>query len=72
VIRNLELVEESVVFHAGTRLAGEEILTNGGRVLAVSSIGNSMEEALSKSYRNIERISFEKMYFRSDLGFDLK
>jgi phosphoribosylamine--glycine ligase len=72
VIRNLELVEESVVFHAGTRLAGEAILTNGGRVLAVSSIGNSMEEALSKSYRNIERISFEKMYFRSDLGFDLK
>ncbi len=72
VISNLELVEESVVFHAGTRLAGEEILTNGGRVLAVSSIGNSMEEALSKSYRNIERISFEKMYFRSDLGFDLK
>jgi phosphoribosylamine--glycine ligase len=72
VIRNLELAEEGVVFHAGTRLSGEEVLTNGGRVLAVSSIGDSMEEALSRSYRNIERISFEKMYFRRDLGFDLK
>lgn len=72
LIKNLDAVEDSVVFHAGTRLDGEEVLTNGGRVLAVSSVGNSMEEALSKSYRNTGRISFEKMYFRTDLGFDLK
>lgn len=72
VIQNLDKVEDSVVFHAGTRLSGEEVLTNGGRVLAISSIGVSMEEALSLSYQNIGRISFEKMYFRSDLGFDLK
>lgn len=72
VIKNLDKVEDSVVFHAGTRLSGEEVLTNGGRVLAISSIGVSMEEALSLSYQNTGRISFEKMYFRSDLGFDLK
>ena len=72
LIKNLGSVEESVVFHAGTRLRGAEVLTNGGRVLAVSSVGNSMEEALSKSYKNIERIAFEKMYYRTDVGFDLK
>jgi len=72
VVKNLDQVEDSVVFHAGTRLSGEEVLTNGGRVLAISSIGDTMEEALSKSYRNTGRISFEKMYFRTDLGFDLK
>lgn len=72
VIKNLDKVEDSVVFHAGTRLSGEEVLTNGGRVLAISSIGITMEEALALSYQNTGRISFEKMYFRSDLGFDLK
>lgn len=71
-IRNLELVEESVVFHAGTRLEGEEVFTNGGRVLAVSSLADSMDEALALSYKNTERIFFDKMYYRSDLGFDLK
>jgi len=72
LIENLDSVNDSVVFHAGTRLSGSEVFTNGGRVLAVSSIGNSMEEALSMSYNNIERISFEKMYYRTDVGFDLK
>ena len=72
VIRNLDAVEGSVVFHAGTRLEGETVLSNGGRVLAVSSLSNSMEEALALSYKNTGRISFEKMYYRTDLGFDLK
>ena len=72
VIRNLDAVEGSVVFHAGTRLDGETVLSNGGRVLAVSSLANSMEEALALSYKNTGRISFDKMYYRTDLGFDLK
>ena len=72
VIRNLDAVEGSVVFHAGTRLEGETVLSNGGRVLAVSSLSNSMEEALALSYKNTGRISFDKMYYRTDLGFDLK
>ncbi len=72
IIRNLDLVEASVVFHAGTRLEGRDVLTNGGRVLAVSSLADSMDEALSLSYKNIEAIFFDKMYYRSDLGFDLK
>ena len=72
MIRNLAAVEGSVVFHAGTRLEGETVLSNGGRVLAVSSLANSMDEALALSYKNTERISFDKMYYRTDLGFDLK
>jgi phosphoribosylamine---glycine ligase len=72
VIHNLDAVEGSVVFHAGTRLQGETVLSNGGRVLAVSSLANSMEEALALSYKNTGRISFDKMYYRTDLGFDLK
>ena len=71
-IRNLESVEESVVFHAGTSLEGEAILTNGGRVLAVTSLADSMDEALALSYKNTKRIFFDMMYYRSDLGFDLK
>ena len=71
-IQNLESVQESVVFHAGTKLDGERVLSNGGRVLAVSSMANTLEEALSLSYKNIDRITFDKMYYRSDIGFDLK
>ena len=59
------------MFHAGTKKAGEEVVTNGGRVIAVSSFGNTMEEALAKSYANVKRISFEGMNYRRDIGFDL-
>lgn len=72
VINGFENVEGSVVFHAGTRKEGENIITNGGRVLAVSSYGNSKKEALAKSFENAEKIKYEKKYFRSDIGFDLK
>ncbi|HWS00914.1 MAG TPA: phosphoribosylglycinamide synthetase C domain-containing protein, partial [Prolixibacteraceae bacterium] len=72
IIRNLGSVEGSVVFHAGTRLEGADVLTNGGRVLAVSSVADSMDEALALSYKNTGRIIFDRMYYRSDLGFDLK
>jgi phosphoribosylamine--glycine ligase len=71
IISNLESVRDSVVFHAGTKLDGEHVLTNGGRVLAVSSIANSLEEAMALSYKNIEGINFDKMYYRKDIGFDL-
>lgn len=72
IILNLDQVEESVVFHAGTKADGQQVRTNGGRVLAVSSIAESMEEALLLSYKNAGKINFDGMYYRSDLGFDLK
>ncbi|MCI5056175.1 MAG: phosphoribosylamine--glycine ligase [Flavobacteriales bacterium] len=71
IIEGLEKVNDSVVFHAGTKKSDNQILTNGGRVLAVTSYGTEMKEALQKSYTNIQNISFEKQYFRSDIGFDL-
>jgi phosphoribosylamine---glycine ligase len=71
-IRYLETVKDSVVFHAGTKPEGDKVLTNGGRVLAVSSLADTMDEALKTSYKNAERIFFDKMYYRTDLGFDLK
>lgn len=71
-ILNLDKVKGSVVFHAGTRLEGDRVLSNGGRVLAVSSLADTMDEALKLSYLNTQCISFENMYFRTDLGFDLK
>ena len=71
-IKYLGSVEDSVVFHAGTKLEGETVLTNGGRVLAVSSLADSMDEALALSYKNTDKIFFDSMYYRTDLGFDLK
>jgi phosphoribosylamine--glycine ligase len=47
------------------------VVTNGGRVLAVTSYGNDFQEAIKKSYQNIEKLNFDKMYFRKDIGFDL-
>jgi phosphoribosylamine---glycine ligase len=61
----------SVVFHAGTRQEDNKVVTSGGRVLAVSSWGNSMKEALSISYENAAGINFEGAYYRTDIGFDL-
>jgi phosphoribosylamine--glycine ligase len=71
LIKGLELATESTVFHAGTKKAGDEVVTSGGRVLAVTSVGASMKEALDKSYRNAGLITFEGIIYRKDIGFDL-
>ena len=71
-INGLENVTGSIVFHAGTKLDGSKVKTSGGRVLAVTSYGDDFEKALKQSYENIEKIHFDKMNFRKDIGFDLK
>ncbi|MBA4321652.1 MAG: phosphoribosylamine--glycine ligase [Odoribacter sp.] len=71
VISGLDQTSDSVVFHAGTKTDGAKVLTNGGRVLAVSAWGDSMQEALKESYRNAGLLSFEGSYYRTDIGFDL-
>jgi phosphoribosylamine--glycine ligase len=74
IIKNLEKVKDCIVFHAGTSIDINtgNIKTAGGRVLAISAFGNTMEEALQTAYRNAEIIDFEGKYYRKDLGFDLK
>jgi len=70
-ITGFENMEGSMAFHAGTTLKDGKIVTNGGRVLAVTSLEEDYKKALKKSYQNIEKIHFEKMYYRKDIGFDL-
>lgn len=70
-ISGVERVENSIVFHAGTAEKEGNTVTSGGRVLAVTSYGENHKEALANSYQEIEKISFEGMYYRKDLGFDL-
>jgi len=71
VISGLDMISDSIVFHAGTLNNGDHILTNGGRVLAITSMGINHKEALEKSYNSIEKLHFDKINFRSDIGFDL-
>ncbi len=71
-ISGLDKVDGSIVFHAGTKAVEGGIVTSGGRVLAVSSYGNTKDEALRRSWENIAKIDFEGKYFRRDIGFDLK
>jgi len=71
VISGIENVSDSLVFHAGTKLEGENILTNGGRVIAVTSYGESKDEAMAISMKNAEKITFDKKNYRTDIGFDL-
>jgi phosphoribosylamine--glycine ligase len=70
-ITGLEKIEDSIAFHAGTKLENGKVVTNGGRVIAVTSFGESFQEAIKKSYQNIDKLNFDKMYFRKDIGFDL-
>jgi len=71
VITGLDAVEGSLVFHAGTTLKDGEVVTAGGRVLAVTSYDDNFKEAIKKSYQNIDKLHFDKMYYRKDIGFDL-
>ena len=71
IISGIANVKDSMVFHAGTKTENGKIVSNGGRVLAITSFGNDHKEAIKKSYQNIEKLHFDKMYFRKDIGFDL-
>ena len=71
VIYGLNTIADSLVFHAGTSADGPSIMSNGGRVLAVTSFGKNIENALLRSYASIEKIEFENAYFRKDIGYDL-
>ncbi|GGW38998.1 phosphoribosylamine--glycine ligase [Arenibacter certesii] len=70
-ITGFDAIDDAIVFHAGTQLKEGKVLTNGGRVLAVTAYGSDFKDALSRSYKNIEKLQFDKMYYRKDLGFDL-
>ena len=70
-ITGLENVKDSLVFHAGANIKNDKVLTSGGRVMAITSFGNTYEEAIKKSYQNISQLHFDKMYYRKDIGFDL-
>ena len=70
-IHGLEHAGESVIFHSGTAEQKNEVVTHGGRVLAISSYGKDKDEALQRSFATAQRITFEGKYFRSDIGKDL-
>ena len=70
-ITGFEDVDESIVFHAGTTIKDNKVVTSGGRVMAITSFGDTIEEALKKSYRSIDKIHFDKINYRKDIGFDL-
>ncbi len=67
-----EPTEQSFIFHAGTKLNPPQLLTQGGRVLAITSLGQNLHQALAKSYSTIDQISFEGKTFRSDIGWEFE
>lgn len=70
-IQGFEAIEDSIIFQAGTKMDGETLRTNGGRVMAVTSFGEDIQAALAVSNKNAERINFDGKTFRTDIGFDL-
>lgn len=70
-ITGINEIEDSLVFHAGTTLDNEKVVTNGGRVMAITSYGKDFKEALKTSYKNVEKLKFEGINYRKDIGFDL-
>ncbi len=72
VMTGFENVKDSIAFHAGTKQEGDKVVTNGGRVIAITSFGETMKEALQKSFANAEQINYEGKYYRSDIGKDLE
>ncbi|MGB1211512.1 MAG: phosphoribosylamine--glycine ligase [Lacinutrix venerupis] len=70
-ISGIDNIEGSIAFHAGAQLKDNKVVTSGGRVMAITSYGNTYKEAIKKSYQNIEKLHFDKMNYRKDIGFDL-
>lgn len=71
VITGLENITDSIVFHAGAKQQNGNVITSGGRVMAITSYGDTYHNAIKKSYQSIEKLQFDKMYYRKDIGFDL-
>ena len=71
VIKGIENIKDSIPFHAGAKIENNEIVTSGGRVLAITSYGDTYQEALTKTYQSINNVDFEGKYYRKDIGFDL-
>jgi phosphoribosylamine--glycine ligase len=71
-ISGIHEVTDGLLFHAGTKKEGDSVVSSGGRVIAVTSLDDRMEKALEKSYASISKLSFERMYYRKDIGFDLQ
>ena len=71
VMTGFDDVLESIVYHAGTTIKDNQVITSGGRVMAITSFGDTIQEALNTSYNSIDKIHFDKMNFRKDIGFDL-
>src|SRR5690606_1361186 len=70
-ITGIDAITESIPFHAGAQLKDGKVVTSGGRVISITSYGNTYQEAIKKSYQSIEKLHFDKMYYRKDIGFDL-
>ncbi|MFP4844599.1 phosphoribosylamine--glycine ligase [Winogradskyella sp. PE311] len=70
-ITGLDTIEDSIIFHAGAKFLDGNVVTSGGRVMAITSYGETYHEAIKKSYQSIENLNFDKMYYRKDIGFDL-
>lgn len=70
-IKGIGNVQDAIVFHAGTTIKEDKVVTNGGRVIAITSLHDDFRKAIKKSYQEIEKLTFDKMYFRTDIGFDL-
>lgn len=71
VISGLKDVRDQLVFHAGTKKSGDDIVTSGGRVLAITGMAESMDEAIKSAYAGAGKIEFDQKYFRKDIGFDI-
>jgi phosphoribosylamine--glycine ligase len=70
-ITGVEQIEGSIAFHAGALIKDGDIVTSGGRVMAITSYGDTYQKAIKKSYQNIQKLHFDKMNYRKDIGFDL-
>ena len=70
-ITGIDAITESIPFHAGAQLKDGKVVTSGGRVISITSYGDTYQEAIKKSYQSIEKLNFDKMYYRKDIGFVL-